>query len=171
MLGDESAVISSIHDGIVPKDVRETDFIHARYRLDGEDSNFREIRVWRISPLGAELVRPETLEGGLLGKGKFLELQIVIEGRRSDFHCAIVDEQYGQHGLELLGVRFLVAEGRDEGDIDDSDGVVMEVHHVLTVILPHGVFIMKIIRVFTTVLWDLRLFPPPISSRPQVRHY
>lgn len=114
MLGRESAGISSIHDGIVPKDVRETDFIHARYRLDGEDADYSQIRIWRISPLGAELVRPETHEGKLLKKGKSLELQLVIEGRRSDFRCAIVDEQNGESGLELLGVRFLVSEDRDK---------------------------------------------------------
>ena len=46
---------SELHDLIFPGDVRQEDRIQALVRHRGTESKYRQVRVWRISPLGIEL--------------------------------------------------------------------------------------------------------------------
>ena len=93
-------------------DVRETDSILARIKKATE-TNFQSARVWRLSPFGVEVVRDESLE-----ISERLNLQIVIEGRRTEF-SGIVISTSEENGRFIVGIRFLL-EHAVKTDIQDS---------------------------------------------------
>ena len=57
---DES--FKDIHDIIFPADVRATDLITARLRRRDYDTEFQVVRVWKLSPLGVELIPGDETE-------------------------------------------------------------------------------------------------------------
>jgi len=98
--------IDSLHGNAVPANVRESDLILARVQRRGESAEFQAVRVWRLSPLGVELVQP-TDGSPEFGSGERLDLQLVIEGRRSEFTGLVVSEAIEGSKEKLFGVRFL----------------------------------------------------------------
>ena len=70
-----------IHGSIWPADVRQMDNIVGRIRRRGASSEYADIRIWKLSPLGVELL-DETAEL-IFRKGEEVDLQIVIFGERS----------------------------------------------------------------------------------------
>lgn len=102
----ESTGVDFLHDDFVPSDVRESDAILTRIRLRGEENEFLSARTWRLSPLGIEIVRPE-LDEQQWQSGTRLDLQIVIEGKRSEFSGLIVAEQAFNSKIDIIGIRFL----------------------------------------------------------------
>ncbi|XOV84591.1 MAG: PilZ domain-containing protein [bacterium] len=94
---------SKIHKIIRPADVRETDRIEARIRLR-DNKDYIHARVWKMSPLGIELVQP--VEGPPLTKGDPLDLELLVAGQRLKFEGLIVDLAKANDSISLAGVRF-----------------------------------------------------------------
>lgn len=92
----------SIHESIEPAEVREAERILARIRRRGSDSSFEPIRVWRLSPLGIELVAGDKNE---LRKGDAIDLELVLSGQRTLFEGLVVDLVQNNEKIEILGVR------------------------------------------------------------------
>lgn len=94
---------SDIHEVIYPADVRPTDRVLARLRKrDEEQPTYVSCRVWKLSPLGVELVYPES---GNFAKGDPIDLEITISGERSYFEGLIVDLVQENRHIKLLGIR------------------------------------------------------------------
>ncbi len=104
-----------LHKQVIPVEVRETDVVHARVRRSSEAGNkYVPIRVWRLSPLGIELVQTKEVEK--FARGESIDLQIVIGGRRSDFHGLVIDETHDSDPDGLFGVRFFETKARSFED-------------------------------------------------------
>lgn len=99
-LGDDSVFkpretsspsLQSIHDKVVPADIRENERILARIRArnEGDAGEFEQIRVWRLSPLGVELLATEANSD--FSKGASIDLELTIVGQRSFFQGLVVD--------------------------------------------------------------------------------
>ena len=102
---DRTTIAEDIHGVANPSDVRETDSVFARIRESGTTNDYSQIRVWRLSPLGVELVDSDTNDTDL-SKGKSIDLQIVVEGRRSEMSGKVVSTRNSKHG-DICGLRFL----------------------------------------------------------------
>jgi predicted GNAT family N-acyltransferase len=94
-----------IHSSIHPADIRLTDRILARIRRrsDLDEFEFQPIRVWKLSPLGVELVQPD--EEIPFGKGDPVDLEITLAGQRTLFEGLVVDLVQAADSIELIGIR------------------------------------------------------------------
>lgn len=93
---------SSLHTPIIPTDVREADRIVARIRRRDAEDVFRQLRVWKLSPLGVELLYDAEHP---FEKGEKIDLEITLAGQRSLFEGLVVDLVYENTAIKLLGVR------------------------------------------------------------------
>lgn len=93
---------SAIHDSIFPADVRTQDRIVARIKSREEDSNFRDLQVWKLSPLGVELVNDPANPNE---KGDKVDLEITIGGQRTYFEGLVVDLVKQNDSISLIGIR------------------------------------------------------------------
>lgn len=95
--------LSSIHGPITPADVREGDLVFAKV-LRLEDGLKREsvLRVWRISPLGVELL---STESGSFKKGMAIDLELKIGDQNTLLSGLIVDETTEANGNRFLHIR------------------------------------------------------------------
>lgn len=93
---------SEIHQPISPADVRATDQVLARIRSRDNQSAFKPIQVWKVSPLGVELVGSEHQE---FRKGDKIDLEVTIGGQRTYFEGLIVDLILENDSIRLIGVR------------------------------------------------------------------
>ena len=100
-----------IHGSIWPADVRQMDNIVGRIRRRGASSEYADIRIWKLSPLGVELL-DETAEL-IFRKGEEVDLQIVIFGERSSYEGLIVDVVRDRGALHFFGVRLSVASEKE----------------------------------------------------------
>ncbi len=94
---------SNLHGLIYPADVRTNDNIEARIRLNRQ-SPYTPMRVWRTSPIGAELVIDE--ESPDLEPGVPLSLELLIAGQRIVFDACVVEIIQENDTIKLAGVRF-----------------------------------------------------------------
>jgi predicted GNAT family N-acyltransferase len=92
---------SDIHEPIRPADVRDTDRVVARIWHRSSDS-FSSIRVWKLSPLGIELVFDQN---NPFSKGEKIDLEITLAGQRSLFEGLVVDLVQQNEEIKLLGIR------------------------------------------------------------------
>jgi predicted GNAT family N-acyltransferase len=90
----------SVHGAIVPADVRAGDPVFAQLRVPGGPP--RAARVWRLSPLGVELVRPGGLAG--VGPGSTVELALRVGRGAATFTSLTVAGVNVEHGRELLAL-------------------------------------------------------------------
>ena len=93
---------SEIHETVFPADVRAQDRIVARIRKRVENSNFESIRIWKVSPLGIELVQNENSK---FDRGDKVDLEITIGGQRTHFEGLIVDLVRKNEDIDLIGIR------------------------------------------------------------------
>lgn len=93
---------SDVHYPIWPEDIRETDRVLARLRIRDSDHGFRAMRVWRISPLGVELVETETSS---LEKGTPIDLELIVAGHRNVFEGLVVEHTVAFKDGSLLAIR------------------------------------------------------------------
>ncbi len=107
--------VADFHARLTPAEVRQSDRVSARIRDSLKDSQYRPIRVWRLSPLGIELVRDQSSPI----KGQQVDLVVVIDGNRSTFQGLVVDESVEADGFSLIFIRFLG--GDDERKARDKD--------------------------------------------------
>ena len=105
---------SEIHEAVFPADVRSHDRIVARIKKRDDDSSFHQIQVWKISPLGIELVdEPEQN----YRKGDKVDLELLIGGQRTYFEGLVVDLVLGNDSIRLIGIRL-----SNKRRSTDSDG-------------------------------------------------
>ena len=93
---------SGIHEQIDPADVRRQDRIVARIRPRDGDATFHSIQVWRLSPLGIELVNSTTHP---YHRGDKVDLEITIGGQRTYFEGLVVDRVESNDAINLVGIR------------------------------------------------------------------
>ncbi len=92
-----------IHDLIYPADVRPNDRVLARLRKRGHaNPEYIPCRVWKLSPLGIELVYPQ---GGDFNKGEPIDVEVTVGGERSYFEGLIVDLVQENEAIKLIGIR------------------------------------------------------------------
>lgn len=104
-----------LHGIINPADVRDADRIEARIK-PANAMQFFSMKVWRTSPIGAELV--VEADSPTLDKGQSLELELLIAGQRIYFDACVVEiVQENQH-IKLAGVRFHQLESARDGSTD-----------------------------------------------------
>ncbi len=104
---------SSIHQNIIPADVREGDVIRAKVRSLDPNHFFNDnLRVWRISPLGVELVLEDEKS---LGKGILLEVEIQFGMQKTTLSGLVVDSVVVERGKSIAHVR-LVPKSQDRID-------------------------------------------------------
>ena len=77
-----------VHDIIFPADVRTTDSRSAKLTSRGDETQSFNVRVWKLSPLGIEIVLPTGLE---LEKGHPVDLKLQIARQNTEFEGLVVD--------------------------------------------------------------------------------
>jgi len=93
---------SLIHEKVFPVDVRDHDRVVARVRRRGSVGEFVTMRVWKLSPLGVELVNTEQFR---LAKSDKIDLELIVGGQRSDFEGLVVDLVRQNDRIDLAGIR------------------------------------------------------------------
>lgn len=92
-----------VHDIVFPADVRETDLIRAKIRISGSDDADAEVRVWKLSPLGIELLVDSP---SIYSKGDSVSLAIRVGRQTTKFEGLVVEiADHTREGKLLLGVR------------------------------------------------------------------
>jgi hypothetical protein len=95
---------SEIHEIVYPADIREDHRVIARVRRRDQDpQKFTVLKLWKMSPLGVELVCPPEFDG--LTKGDQIDLEIIVAGQRMYFEGLVVDLIQHNDLIRLMGVR------------------------------------------------------------------
>lgn len=93
----------SIHGAIVPAEVRDGDQIFARVITTGGGLNIDQpMRVWRMSPLGVELINESATE---IPKGHPLDVEIKVGNQKSNLSGLVVDDLVSEENKRLLHIR------------------------------------------------------------------
>ena len=111
---------SELHDLIFPGDVRREDKIQALIRHRGDDSKYRQVRVWRISPLGIELFPNDTIS---LTKGDPVDLKLSINGNTTHFEGLVVDFFRSTEAGSRAGIRLSNTSSEKVADINRRQGI------------------------------------------------
>jgi hypothetical protein len=111
---------SEIHQSIEPADIRGHERILARLRKRGSEAPFQDIRIWRLSPLGVELIADSGFED--FQKGDSIDLEIVVSGQRTTFEGLVVDLVLSGDSSKVLGVRLSRKIGSSIPGIDRRGG-------------------------------------------------
>lgn len=99
---DDSA---EIHGNIAPFDIRNSQVINARVRGTTNGLKFdQQLKVWRISPLGVELVCDPTVD---IRKGSEIELELKIGETKSLLTGLAVDNIVEKNGSTYLHIRLI----------------------------------------------------------------
>jgi N-acyl amino acid synthase FeeM len=107
--GARGAGRATVHGGVHPADVRPGDPIAARARLaSARDRGETPVPVWRISPLGVELVR--TLALGSARAGERIDVTLDIGFERVRFGALEIASVHEERGRTLLAARWCDAE-------------------------------------------------------------
>ena len=97
--------IGEIHSDVYPIDIRDSDRVLARIRPRENDSEreYQPIQVWKLSPLGIELL--QSPGGTSYSKGDLIDLEITLAGQRTSFEGLVVDLVCTTENIEFLGIR------------------------------------------------------------------
>jgi predicted GNAT family N-acyltransferase len=95
---------SEIHEVVTPAEVREFDQISARVRnREVQGAKYVSARVWRLSPLGVELLCDPN--DSTLRKAAKVDLELTIAGQTSYFEGLVVDLVRENDEIALAGIR------------------------------------------------------------------
>ncbi len=112
----ENTTVSEIHGGIVPADVRQGDPIFARLISQNKDINFdKEFRVWRMSPLGIELLVDGTSP---TPKGLTVDLELRVGNQKNLLSGLVVDDIVSENGHHFLHIRLVSKTTERSEDIE-----------------------------------------------------
>jgi predicted GNAT family N-acyltransferase len=101
----ENMSVGQIHQPIVPADIREGDGISVHVKsLDPTFSLDQQLRVWRLSPLGVELI---VEDGRDVPKGLMIDLQLRIGDHVTNLSGLTVDEIVTEGKRMLLHIRLV----------------------------------------------------------------
>jgi predicted GNAT family N-acyltransferase len=95
---------SAIHQSSRPTDIRDYDRVVARIRLRDLDHAFFNVKLWKMSPLGVEIVHPKDLLRQF-EKGDAIDLELIISGQRMSFEGLVVDLVQQNENIKLIGIR------------------------------------------------------------------
>jgi predicted GNAT family N-acyltransferase len=99
----ENSSLNPVHGPITPAEVREGDLVSARLiSVDPRLKFSGELRVWRISPLGVELLCKENQS---LPKGLMVDLELQIGVQKTMLSGLVVEETSEDFGKKLLHIR------------------------------------------------------------------
>ncbi len=101
-----------VHGPVLPGDVRPGDPVFARVRLAGTPGPGTSAQVWRMSPLGVELVRSTALAA--VSPGDALDLTLRVGGSASTFGALRVAAVRMDRGRAIVALRWSEPAG-DEG--------------------------------------------------------
>jgi hypothetical protein len=87
-----------------------------RHRSATKDTRYQDIRVWRLSPLGIELISPSNALD--FEKGDSVDLEVVVAGHRSMYEGLVVDIVDAQGDMSILGLRLSHREEPNSGSRD-----------------------------------------------------
>ena len=91
-----------IHETIFPADVRKTDSVFAQLIFRDSEDEPKPVQVWKLSPLGIEIVLPKNLH---LTKGQKIDLQLQIARQNTTFRGLIVDVIESVPAGTIAGIR------------------------------------------------------------------
>jgi predicted GNAT family N-acyltransferase len=97
-----------LHSPFYPEDIRESDLISCRVKIA---DTWVSAKVFRISPLGVELVK--TSEVKFLSVGQLVDLEIKLDMQKSSHTGVVVDVEYTEGTRNLVGIR-LVSVSKNE---------------------------------------------------------
>lgn len=98
----EDLNFKEVHDIIFPADVRENDIVRVKFRLSGQNEEPQTVRLWKMSPLGVELLVPMPSR---LDQGKLLDLELKIGKQVISLQGTVVESGSELKGLELIVIR------------------------------------------------------------------
>lgn len=100
---------ATVHGSVRPADVRSGDPVAARARpASNRDRDAMPVQVWRMSPLGVELVRCTALAG--VRAGDRIDLALEIGRDRADFTALEIASLHEEHGRTILAARWCDAD-------------------------------------------------------------
>ena len=94
---------TTIHGVISPIDIRSGELVKAHIRFSGSSLDYQTYRVWRLSPLGVEIVMAS--DDPLYQKGTVIDLKMVIAGQVCHFGGVVVSSIVNDRGVCVVGVR------------------------------------------------------------------
>jgi len=103
-----------LHEAVLPADVREGEGLKAILKLLGkQESQYQEARIWRISPVGVELI---VEKNHLYSKGEQVDLTLIVGGQQSRFQGSIVEcsAEFNEDSVRM-GIRLSPAEEARDG--------------------------------------------------------
>jgi len=92
-----------IHSPFFPEEIREREGISAKLRRS-EKSEWISAKVWRVSPLGTDLVNP--FSDAPVKVGDTFDLKISIHGHTNEFSGLAVSAKHKDGEKELIGIRW-----------------------------------------------------------------
>ena len=92
-----------IHDIIFPADIRSSDLVKALIKKSSTTDQFEEIRVWKMSPLGIELLPHE--DCNIFSRGDSVDIQLIIGNQVTNFDGLVVTLAPIESNRKILGVR------------------------------------------------------------------
>lgn len=95
---------ASVHGAIDPADVRPGDPVAARARVSASARDEAPVQVWRVSPLGVELVRSDPLAGVTVGTR--LDLTLRVGDDVASFRDLAVSGVHEERGHALVSARW-----------------------------------------------------------------
>lgn len=92
-----------VHDTIFPADVRESDLIYAKIRERDSGDEFMHVGVWKLSPLGIEILTPPGFD---FSKGTQLDLKLQVGRQNTLFEGLVVAiADVNSAGKSITGIR------------------------------------------------------------------
>ena len=100
----ESEFLDSLHGPFFPADVRQGQNVSAKLSVENEQFS-HDLNVWRLSPLGVELLNDKDVE---IHRGQKVSVTLNLGDQSSQFNGLIVDSIQNISGREILGIRLVV---------------------------------------------------------------
>lgn len=111
-----SKSISEIHQNLIPADVRDGTPIKAFIKGRFNGDSWEQHKVWRISPLGVEIVIDEEFP---LQVGDQVDLKIELPDEKCDFSGVFVGAKEINYGRNIIGIRWFQEVFERHKDVDN----------------------------------------------------
>lgn len=110
-----NANYKEVHDIIFPADVRTSDAISAKVKLRDDSGDFESLRLWKISPLGIEVVLPDFVE---LPQGALVDLKLQVGPQSTTFEGSVVGLLSDSASPRIAGIRLTGKKAKRTGTVD-----------------------------------------------------
>ncbi len=102
---EESSASLHVHSPFFPEDLRESDLTKCKIKVQNSEY---ETSVFRLSPLGVEIIKSKSL--GALKVGESVDLELQIDKQKSQHKGVVVAYEYERNGRNLVGIRLVCNE-------------------------------------------------------------